>query len=236
MSQAGIRWIAALTLAALLSGCFDDDTVSPNRVSSLTGGSQPVSDSGGGTPPPAPPPPNNKPTISGSPVTTILQGDSYSFRPVASDPDGDSLTFKISNKPAWASFDSKSGRLYGTPGAGDVGTYPNIRISVTDGQASAQLSGFTLTVEQIANGSATLSWTPPTENTDGSTLTNLVGYKIYYGRSSDSLSQVITIDHAGITTYVIENLSPAVYYFAMTSLNSQGTESERSATLKKTIG
>jgi hypothetical protein len=209
MSQAGIRWIAALTLAALLSGCFEDDTVSPNRVSSLAGGSQPVGDSGGGTPPPPPPPTH---------------------------PDGDSLTFKISNKPAWASFDSKSGRLYGTPGAGDVGTYPNIRISVTDGQASAQLSGFTLTVEQIANGSATLSWTPPTENTDGSTLTNLVGYKIYYGRSSDSLSQVITIDHAGITTYVIENLSPAVYYFAMTSLNSQGTESERSATLKKTIG
>jgi hypothetical protein len=234
MSQAGIRWIAALTLTALLSGCFEDDTVDPSRVSSLAGGSQPISAPGGGTPPA--PPPNGKPTITGTPVKNILQGESYSFRPLASDPDGDSLTFQVSNKPAWASFDSRTGRLYGTPGAGDVGSYSNIRISVTDGKDSAQLSAFTLTVEQIANGSATLSWTPPTENTDGSVLTNLAGYKIYYGRSSDSLSQVVTIDQAGVTTYVIENLSPAVYYFAMTSLNSEGVESERSATLKKTIG
>ncbi len=233
-SQTGIRWIAALTVAALLSGCFEDDTVSPREVSSLTGGSQPVSTSGGGTAPP--PPTNSKPTIRGTPVTTILQGESYSFRPLASDPDGDSLTFKISNKPAWANFDTKTGRLYGTPGAGDVGTYSNIRISVTDGQASAQLSAFTLSVEQIANGSATLSWTPPTENTDGSTLTNLAGYKIYYGRSSDAMSQVIKINQAGITSYVIENLSPDVYFFAMTSFNSDGVESERSATLKKSIG
>lgn len=233
-SQTGIRWIAALTVAALLSGCFEDDTVSPREVSSLTGGSQPVSTSGGGTAPP--PPANSKPTIRGTPVTTILQGESYSFRPLASDPDGDSLTFKISNKPAWANFDTKTGRLYGTPGAGDVGTYSNIRISVTDGQASAQLSAFTLSVEQIANGSATLSWTPPTENTDGSTLTNLAGYKIYYGRSSDAMSQVIKINQAGITSYVIENLSPDVYFFAMTSFNSDGVESERSATLKKSIG
>lgn len=233
-SQTGIRWIAALTVAALMSGCFEDDTVSPREVSSLTGGSQPVTASGGGTEPP--PPANSKPTIRGTPVTTIVQGENYSFRPLASDPDGDSLTFKISNKPAWANFDTKTGRLYGTPGAGDVGTYSNIRISVTDGQASAQLSAFTLSVEQIANGSATLSWTPPTENTDGSTLTNLAGYKIYYGRSSDSLSQVIKINQAGITSYVIENLSPDVYYFAMTSFNSDGVESERSATLKKSIG
>lgn len=233
-SQESFRWVAVLAVVALLAGCFEDDTVSPREVSSLAGGSQPVTTPDGGTP--TQPPPNGKPSISGTPVTTILQGENYSFRPLATDPDGDSLTFKISNKPSWASFDSRTGRLYGTPGAADVGTYSNIRISVTDGKDSAQLSAFTLSVEQIANGSATLSWTPPTENTDGTTLTNLAGYKIYYGRSSDDMSQVITIKQAGITTYVIENLSPSVYYFAMTSFNSQGVESERSATLKKSIG
>ncbi len=240
--QTSIRWVAALSITVMLAGCFKDETVKPSNVSQLSGGSQPLTSGGSsGTPstpptPPPPPPPNGKPSISGTPVTSIRQGEAYSFKPLASDPDGDSLSFKIANKPAWASFDSRNGRLYGTPGAADVGSYANIRISVTDGTDSAQLSAFTLSVEQIANGSATLSWTPPTENTDGSTLTNLAGYKIYYGRSSDALSEVVTIEQAGITTYVIENLSPAVYFFAMSSLNSQGVESERSETLKKSIG
>jgi hypothetical protein len=90
-------------------------------------------------------------------------------------------------------------------------------------------------VEQIASGTATLSWMPPTENTDGSALTDLAGYKVYYGRSPDSLTQVANIANAGLTTYVIENLSPATWYFSMTSYNSTGIESSRSTAVSKTI-
>ena len=77
---------------------------------------------------------------------------------------------------------------------------------------------------------------PPTQNADGSALTDLAGYRIYYGRTRDQLDQTVPISSPGITTHVVDNLSPAVWYFAMTSLNSRGVESERSGTASKTIG
>jgi len=62
------------------------------------------------------------------------------------------------------------GRLTGTPTAASVGTYSNIVIS-SDGAKSASLAAFTITVNQISNGSATVTWTPPTQNSDGTVLT-----------------------------------------------------------------
>jgi len=224
-TQAANRWMAAFAAALLLAGCFKDESVSPNGADAQPGsGSQP-----------APPTGNAKPSISGTPVTVILQGERYEFRPDATDPDGDSLVFSIQNKPAWARFDTTSGMLDGTAGAGDVGSYTDIRISVSDGKATAQLSAFTLQVEQVGTGSATLSWTPPTENTDGSALTDLAGYKIYYGRSPDSLDRVVDVTSAGMTSYVVENLTPATWYFSMTSYNASRVESTKSEAVSKTV-
>ena len=178
---------------------------------------------------------NSAPTISGSPTKAVTEGSQYSFTPSASDPDGDSLSFSITNKPAWAAFDTATGRLSGTPQAGDVGTYADIAISVSDGQASASLAAFTITVDAISLGSVTLSWTPPTENTDGTALTDLAGYRIYWGTSSGSYPNSVTIDNPGVTTYVVENLSPGTYEFVATSYNASGVESDYSAPATKTV-
>ncbi len=129
---------------------------------------------------------NRPPTISGTPVTAVRQGETYNFTPSATDPDGDTLTFSIRNRPGWASFDPATGRLSGTPGAAQVGTYGNVEISVSDGRAAAQLTAFSISVNQISLGSVTLSWTPPLTNADGSALTTLAGYRIYYGQSSST--------------------------------------------------
>ena len=94
------------------------------------------------------------------------------------DPDGDTLTYSIQNRPSWATFNTSTGRLSGTPTAAHAGSYANIIISVSDGAASASLPAFTITVAQPSTGSATLSWTAPTQNTDGSSLTNLAGFRI----------------------------------------------------------
>jgi len=78
---------------------------------------------------------DNAPSISGTPTTTVEAGSAYSFTPTASDADvgiGGELTFSIVNKPTWASFDTSTGRLSGTPARGDVGTYANITIRVSD--------------------------------------------------------------------------------------------------------
>ncbi len=89
---------------------------------------------------------NTAPEISGTPTTTLMAGSEYLFRPNASDAEGDPLTFSISNLPAWASFDSRTGQLDGTPTNSDAGTTPDISISVSDGRLSTSLTPFSLTV------------------------------------------------------------------------------------------
>jgi hypothetical protein len=85
-------------------------------------------------------------------------------------------------------------------------------------------------------GVATLSWLPPTENTDGSALTNLAGYKIYYGTEEGNYTDVITIENAGISTYVVENLPAGnTYYFVIAAFDSDGLQSEFSTVGSKTI-
>jgi hypothetical protein len=50
----------------------------------------------------------------------------YEFEPNAADADGDSLSFQVTNKPNWASFDASTGRLSGQPTLENVGTYGDI--------------------------------------------------------------------------------------------------------------
>jgi len=178
---------------------------------------------------------NHPPTISGAPSSSVNAGTAYSFVPAASDADGDAFTFSIQNKPSWASFSTMTGALTGTPSVSDVNTYPSIVISVSDGKASAPLAAFSIIVSSTSSGAVTLLWVAPTQNTDGSTLTDLSGYKIHYGTNSSALSQTVTLNNPGLTTYVISNLSPGTYYFAMTSLNSSGIESDASVQVSKVV-
>jgi len=209
---------AALWLAACSSGGSDDSAPDQGATPPPSGGSAT----------------NNPPSISGNPPSSVKVGESYSFQPTASDPDGDTITFSVQNKPSWANFNSSSGALGGTPEAGDEGSYDSVRITASDGSATDSLS-FSVTVNQVATASVTLSWTPPQENTDGSALTDLSGYKIYYGTQSRSYANTIEIDNPGLTTYVVENLSPNTYYFAATAVNSTGIESEFSGEAVKSV-
>lgn len=84
-------------------------------------------------------------------------------------------------------------------------------------------------------GSARLSWIPPTSNSNGSKLTTLAGYKIYYGTSPQYLQRTIDIKDPGVTEYTIENLPPYTYYFVITAYNADGTESSRSNIVTKTV-
>lgn len=178
---------------------------------------------------------NKRPSLAGNAATDAAVDETYSFIPSASDADGDTLTFAIANKPAWAEFDTSNGRLSGTPTEADVGSYPNITISVSDGLARATIAAFTITVTATGNGTATISWIPPTENTDGTVLTDLAGYRIHYGKAASNLNRVVVIDTPGLTSYMIEGLTPATWYFAVTSVTADGAESSLSNLASKTI-
>jgi hypothetical protein len=180
--------------------------------------------------------PNTAPKISGTPATSVTVGQAYAFTPTASDAEGQTLTFSISNKPAWAAFSTATGTLSGTPGSSYVGTTSNIVISVNDGQYTTSLPAFAIEVQAAPTvGSATLSWVPPTTNVDGTPVTNLAGFRIAYGQNSGSLTQSVTVASPTITSAAIENLSSGTWYFAVKAYTTTGVESDLSNLASKTV-
>ena len=86
-----------------------------------------------------------------------------------------------------------------------------------------------------ATRGATVSWEAPTTNTNGTALTDLAGYRIYYGSSPEHLSQSQKISTIGLQTYVIEDLEPGTWYFAVMAVAANGAESKLSNMAVKTI-
>jgi hypothetical protein len=83
-------------------------------------------------------------------------------------------------------------------------------------------------------GTATLSWEAPTTTTQGTALTNLAGYRIYYG-THNNLSQTVLVNGVGLQTYVVDGLAQGTWYFAIKAVTSTGAESPPSNVVTKTI-
>jgi hypothetical protein len=182
---------------------------------------------------------SDRPTILGAPATATTAGSPYAFQPSAHDPSGAPLAFSVKNKPAWANFSIATGSLYGAPTSAQAGTYANIEISVSNGRTSAALPPFSITVKNgvtsTSTGSAILSWLPPTENADGTALTDLAGVQIYYGISPAELSHVVEVSGTGETIYTIKDLAAGTWYFAASAYTTAGTQSALSRVVSKKI-
>src|SRR5262245_19779705 len=109
---------------------------------------------------------NLAPSISGKSATFVYVGDTYSFKPTASDPERATLRFTIANKPAWAAFNASTGLLSGKPAA--VGYWTNIQIAVSDGVNTTALPASSIRAQSKSNVAPTISGTPPTSATVGS--------------------------------------------------------------------
>jgi len=180
------------------------------------------------------PPP---PTISGTPPTSDVAGSPYSFQPSASGPSNMTLAFSVQNKPTWANFSIATGQLSGTPASTQTGTYSNVVVSVSDGAASSSLAPFSITVTPATSttSNATLSWSAPTTNTDGSALTDLAGTLIHYGTSASNLNQSVQVAGATQTSYTINNLTSGTWYFGSVAYATTGAQSAMSALVSVTI-
>jgi Putative Ig domain len=183
---------------------------------------------------------NDAPTISGKPQSTALVNVPYVFRPDVHDPDGDVLVFQVTRKPSWATFDPATGELSGVPPASTTGTYTDIAIVVSDGELKTSLPRFSIKLTTSSatgsTSSASLSWSAPTQNEDGSPLTDLAGYRIHYGTSASDLNQRIEIDNPATTSKVVQSLTPGTWFFAISAYTHDGAESSRSAVVSKVIG
>lgn len=181
---------------------------------------------------------NSPPAISGQPATQATAGIQYSFTPSARDADGDALSFTIENKPTWATFSTSTGSLTGTPTSADAGSYAGIVIRVSDGSASVALASFSISVAaagSTGNGTASLSWSAPTQNTDGSALADLAGYWVYHGTQPNDLQRMQQVVGASTTQYVATGLSSGTHYFAVSAYNAANTESGLSNVGSKSI-
>lgn len=215
--------VFCLSVSALLSGCGgmgDDNSPTGASTSAAPGASTGTS----------------VPTIqlSGTPPGTVVAGNAYVFQPTVQTTGG-TATLSATGLPSWAIINSSTGEISGTPTGGDVGTTSNIAIVAVDGSATASLPAFTIDVTAPAAGSASLSWTAPTQNTDGTPVTDLAGYHIYFGTSVAALNSLIDVPGAAATEYEISNLSSGTYYFIVVAYNSLGFESPASNQASKTI-
>jgi hypothetical protein len=130
---------------------------------------------------------------------------------------------------------------------GTLGSQTTAALAVTtkftltcSGSAGYASQSATITVGAASNpgggtGTATLSWVAPTLNTNGSELTTLTGYHIYYGSSANALTQSIAITNAANTTYEVTNLASGTWYFAIAADSADGTESGMSTVGSKTL-
>jgi hypothetical protein len=185
-----------------------------------------------------PPPQNQPPTLSGSPTTSLAAGATFNFTPVAADPEGGTLAFSISlngvpgTKPSWATFSTTTGQLNGIAQTGSYG----IVITATDPAGNTANLSFTLTVSASApTGVASLSWNQPTQNTDGTPLTDLAGYRVYHGLSANALNDVVELTGGNSTSHSFNALSSGTHYFAVSAFNSAGVESALSGVGSKLV-
>ena len=84
-------------------------------------------------------------------------------------------------------------------------------------------------------GSASVSWVAPTTNNNGSALTNLAGFRVYYGTSSTALTRNTLIDDMTRRSATISALAPGTWYFAVRAFNSNNAESDNSNVATKTV-
>jgi hypothetical protein len=93
---------------------------------------------------------------------------------------------------------------------------------------------YTLTCSWGA-GTATINWTAPTKNSDGTNLTDLAGFKVLYGTSSTALNNTKAINDPRATSTTIGSLGGGSWYFTMRAVNSRGVESDNGAIRQKSI-
>jgi len=114
-------------------------------------------------------------------------------------------------------------------------TTPPTTNTVVSTPPGTQTGTNTPPTQTASTGTTTLDWTPPTSNTDGSALTDLSGYNVYYGTSPDNLNQTVKLTNPGLSAYTLSNLTSGTWYFQVSAVSSSGVESFRTGVVSTTI-
>ncbi|MEY8201132.1 MAG: putative Ig domain-containing protein [Colwellia sp.] len=231
--------LAFTLLSFTLSGCItinNSENQEPDQDSENTQHEEVNDPEAGGTPattdsPIVDEPPvigtNLAPSISGTPITEVEINSYYSFKPQAQDPEGEVLFFIIDNLPAWASFNVNTGEISGTPEL--ESSHQNIVISASDGTHTISLDAFNMNVFKPTPPGITIKWQAPVEDVNDEPIGAVKAYKIFYGTTQGNYDKSITINDGNTEVFVIQDLEPGDYYFAMLAISDNGRESAMSS-------
>lgn len=123
---------------------------------------------------------------------------------------------------------SRSGS--GSWGTGTLTASETYSLTCTNGSQTA-VSTVSVQVGQVP----VVQWEAPTRNEDGTALTDLSGYWLYYGRYSRDYSGRIRIWSEDRTQYQLDELDSGDYYVALTAINGNGEESRHSNETQVTV-
>jgi hypothetical protein len=108
----------------------------------------------------------------------------------------------------------------------------NVTYQLTAGTGSINVQAAALSE---ASASALLTWQPPVMNSDGSPLSDLAAFKVYWGTTEGNYTHSTRISNAAARAYTVTGLASGTWYFVVTALNSAGLESLRSNVWSKTV-
>jgi hypothetical protein len=143
--------------------------------------------------------------------------------PVTQQASGKNFNFALTGVAGQATFGSPAVALIG------------VSASSSASSGSSSSSGAGSSSSSAASTTVTLSWMAPTQNTNGTALTNLAGFDIYYGTSASAMTQKISLNTVAVLSYVVGDLSSGTWYFQVVAVNSLGTQSSPSSTVSVTI-
>ena len=110
-------------------------------------------------------------------------------------------------------------------------------LTACGGGGGSSSEGSSLDTSYANSGTASLSWVAPATRTDSSylALTELEGYRVYYGTSASSLALLVDLNDKSMTEYTTQSLPSGTYYFAVTAYDSDGNESGYSNVINKDV-
>ncbi|MGE0623707.1 MAG: hypothetical protein AB7I04_04555 [Pseudomonadales bacterium] len=165
-------------------------------------------------------PPAPAPTVSLSAASTLVNSGSST-----------TLSWSSTNATACTASGGWSGSR-GTSGSASTGS---IARQTTFSLSCSGAGGSALAMVSISvRGTVTLNWVAPTENVDGTPLTDLAGYRVYYGTASRSYTNMrdVTGRTATSTSFTLPS---GDYHVAMTALDGEGNESAYSNEVLKSV-
>ena len=152
-----------------------------------------------------------------------------------SDESGSSTAATSSTSTTTTGLQPQTRRRLGLQHEAAARPHPVPRRLVSTGSTTTGSTGSTTPTTPVASTSVTLGWVAPTQNSNGSPITDLAGYKIHYGTASENYTKVVAVSNPSISRYVMDSLESGTYFFAITAYNSKGIESTLSGEISATL-